>query len=57
MWEFIAEAMEFIADLASGDMKIEDARKRAAALQEKMPEKLTDALRSELQSKIDKLKG
>jgi hypothetical protein len=52
---FLKEAIEFISDLASGDVEIEDARKRAAELQAKMPEQSTDALQAELDARLAEL--
>lgn len=55
MSEFIKELLDLIADLASGKVQIEEARKRAADLQARQPEQLTDALLDELDAKIAEL--
>ena len=53
--EFVAELIEFIAELASGGMTIEKARKRAAELLARKPEHFTDELLAELEAKIENL--
>ena len=57
MWEFLKEAIEFISDLAAGTMTIDDARKRATALQAKAPATFTEAGLAELDAKIAALEA
>lgn len=57
MMDFVLELLDFIDELASGKLKIEDARQRAAALQARQPERFTDALETELNARIAALEG
>ena len=55
MGEFLNELMGFVRDVASGSMDIDEARQRAAELQARQPEQMTDALLAELDAKIAEL--
>ena len=55
--DFVQELIAFIAQLASGSLTIEDARKRAADLMQRKPEQLTDALLDELNAKMAALEA
>ncbi len=54
---FVAELLEFIADLASGNMMIERARERAAELLARKPEEISDRLLAELRTEIAELEN
>lgn len=51
----LKEAYDFFEDLASGEMTIEDARKRAKELKEKKPATFTDELLREQDERIEEL--
>ena len=55
--DFVGELIAFIGDLASGKMDLDKARKRAAELQARAPEHLTDDLLAELDRKIAALEA
>jgi hypothetical protein len=54
---FVKEVMDLLEELASGKLKIEDARKRAAVLQDQKPEQFTDLLKAELDKRLAELEG
>jgi hypothetical protein len=56
MMDFVKELIHFISDLASGEMNILAARKKAAELQKKAPEHLTDELLAEVEAQLAELK-
>jgi len=57
MMDFVIELLDFIDKVASGELKIEEARKHATALQARQPERFTDALKAELDARIAALEG
>jgi hypothetical protein len=57
MSELVKELIEFFADLASGQMKIEDARKHAKKFRDKLAETATDDLLAEMDARIAELEA
>jgi hypothetical protein len=53
MSDLLKELIEFFADLASGKMKIEDARKKAAEYHKRIPETATDDVLAQIEALLD----